>query len=242
MSTERAKATEHSGAALGLHEGIAEAMRLIGRYDAMLNACKPQHLAEYRREHDRLCQLDRAAKVMLHKGRVISPAYREIVTDRDDIERYLQTLTEPVKELHAPNLVTTIGRNFMLDNNMAGSSYTAAYFLGLVSSVSFSAYAAADTMASHAGWLEAGATNAPTYSGARKTTAWSAASAGSKALSAGLVFTFTGSGTVKGCFMNTVSTVDGTTGSLYSAGNFTGGDQPVVNTNTLTVTYTATLT
>lgn len=139
------------------------------------------------------------------------------------------------------NLVTTVGKNYLLDNALAGSSYTAAFFLGLISSVSYSAVAAGDTMASHAGWLEAGATNAPTYSGARKTTAWSSASAGAKALSAGLVFSITGTGTVKGCFMTTVSTVDGTTGTLVSAGLFSGGDQPVVNTNTITVSYSLAL-
>lgn len=139
------------------------------------------------------------------------------------------------------NLVTTVGKNFLLDNGLAGSAYTAAFFMGLISLVSYSAVAVGDTQASHAGWLEAGATNAPTYSGARKTAAWAAASAGSKALSAGLVFTFTGAGTVKGCFLGTGSVVDATSGTLYSAGLFTGGDQPVVSTNTLTVTYTASL-
>jgi hypothetical protein len=142
----------------------------------------------------------------------------------------------------AYNLVTTQGKNNLLDNGLAASAFTAAWYMGLVSSASFSAYSAADTAASHAGWLEAGAANAPTYSGARKTTAWSAAAAGAKALSAGLVFTFTGSGTVKGCFLQSASAVDSTTGVLLSVGNFTGGDQPVVSTNTLTVTYTLTLT
>ncbi len=158
--------------------------------------------------------------------------YTAICRDKDGNELWRQTFD---------NLVTTAGKNFLLDNGLAGSAFTAAFYLGLISSASWSAVNAADTMASHAGWLEAGGTNAPTYSGARKTAAWSAASAGSKSLSAGLVFTFTGAGTVKGCFLTTNATVDGTTGTLYSAGLFTGGDQPVVATNTLTVTYTASL-
>lgn len=140
------------------------------------------------------------------------------------------------------NLVTTQGKNFLLDNGLAGSAYTAAFFLGLISSVGFTAVAAGDTMASHAGWQEAGLAVAPAYSeGTRRTAAWAAASAGSKALSAGLVYTFTGAGTVKGSFLTTVATKDGTTGTLYSAGLFSGGDQPVVATNTVTVSYTASL-
>ena len=140
------------------------------------------------------------------------------------------------------NLVTDQGARLLLDNGLAGSAYTAAFFLGLISSTTFTAVANADTMASHAGWLEAGLANAPTYSEtARRTAAWAAAAGRSKALSAGLVFTFTGIGTVKGSFLTTVATKDGITGSLYSAGLFTGGDQPVVATNTLTVSYTASL-
>jgi hypothetical protein len=140
-----------------------------------------------------------------------------------------------------PNTVLTAGKNAALDAFLAGSGYTAAWYLGLISSTSYSAISAADTASSHAGWLEAGGANAPTYSGARKTAAWAAASAGAKALSAGLVFTFTGTGTVKGCFLATIATVDSTSGTFYSAGLFTGGDQPVVSGNTLTVTYTASL-
>lgn len=143
------------------------------------------------------------------------------------------------------NLLTTVGKNFLLDQALAGSSYTAAEYMGLISSVSYSTVAAADTMASHAGWLEAGSTNIPTYSGTRNTCVWSAAAAGVKALSAGLVFTFTGSGTVQGAFIvggtGAVNTLMSTAGTLYSAGAL-GTPQPVISTNTLTLSYSTTLT
>lgn len=142
-----------------------------------------------------------------------------------------------------PNTVMTIGKNVALDAFLAGAAYTVTGpFMGLISSTSYSAISAVDTMASHAGWLEAGNANAPTYTAPRKTAAWSAASAGAKALSAALAFTFTGSGTVKGAFMvyNTgaVSTIDNTSGTLLSAGLFTGGDRAVVSTDVLNVSYT----
>lgn len=143
-----------------------------------------------------------------------------------------------------PNLLTTLGKNLLLDQGLAGSAYTAAEFMGLISSTSFSTIVAADTMASHAGWLEAGTTNAPTYA-ARLSCAWSVAAAGVKALSAGLVFTFTGSGTVQGGFIvagsGAVATNLSTAGTLYAAGAL-GTPQPVIATNTLTMTYSSTLT
>src|SRR5580765_6775610 len=74
------------------------------------------------------------------------------------------------------NVVQTVGKNLALDTFLAGSAYTVTGpYMGLISSTSYSAVAAGDTMASHAGWLEAGGANAPTYTGNRKTAVWSAA-------------------------------------------------------------------
>jgi hypothetical protein len=144
------------------------------------------------------------------------------------------------------NIVCTVGKNLALDTFLAGSSYTVTGpYMGLISSTSYTAVAAGDTMSSHSGWLEAGGANAPTYTGNRKTAAWSAASAGSKALSAALSYAITGTGTVKGAFMvfgsGAVNTKDDTNGVLWSAGTFTTGDKAVLNGDTLNVNYSSSL-
>lgn len=144
------------------------------------------------------------------------------------------------------NTVVVVGKNQMLDAALAGSAYTVTGpFMGLVSSSGFSAISSADTMASHAGWTEAGNANAPTYSGTRKTAAWSAASSGSKALSAALSFAITGTGTIKGAFLNygsaATNVIDAATGTLFSAGLFTGGDRAVINGDTVNVSYSVSL-
>jgi hypothetical protein len=93
-------------------------------------------------------------------------------------------------------------------------------------------------MASHSTWAECGGTNAPAYSaGTRPAASWAAASAKSKALSTPASFTFSSGGTVKGSFLVTNSTKDGTTGILFSAGLFTGGDKTVAASDTLQVSY-----
>ena len=144
------------------------------------------------------------------------------------------------------NTVCTAGKNLALDTFLAGSAYTVTGpYIGLISSTSYSAIAAGDTQASHAGWLEAGGSNTPTYTGNRKTAAFNAASAGSKALTAALSFAMTGTGAVKGCFLifgsGAVATKDDRGGTLYSAGLFSGGDKTVGNGDTINVNYTASL-
>jgi hypothetical protein len=132
------------------------------------------------------------------------------------------------------NLVVTQGKNDMLDQYFAGISYTAAWYLGLVDGATSPTYAAGNTLASHSGWTEN-----TSYSGNRPAVTWGAASSGSKSTTA-TAFNISGSATIAGAFMCTVAT--GTSGILYSAGNFTGGSRVVASGDTLNVTYTATLT
>jgi hypothetical protein len=132
------------------------------------------------------------------------------------------------------NLVVTVGKNDLLDKYFAGSAYTAAWYMGLVDGASSPTYAAGDTLASHAGWTESTA-----YSGTnRSTVAWNAASAGSKASTA-TSFSINATATIAGALLTVTQVRATTTGVLYSAGSFSGGNRSVANGDTLNVTYTA---
>jgi len=136
------------------------------------------------------------------------------------------------------NLVTTVGKNFTMDT-VLGNTAGGAVVMGLKGT---GTAAVGDTQASHAGWLEVGGTNAPAYTGNRPTPTFSAASSGAKTTSSAVTFAITSSGTVAGCFINIggSSTKDNTTGTLFSAGDFTAGSKTVTSGDTLSVTYTAT--
>jgi hypothetical protein len=137
------------------------------------------------------------------------------------------------------NLVTTVGKNLTLDT-ILGNTAGGAIVMGLKGTGTASV---ADTQSSHATWNEVGLANAPTYSGTRKTPTFSAASSGSKTTSAASSFSITSTGTVAGCFINIggSATIDNTTGTLFSAGDFSSS-KSVVNGDTIAVSYTCTLT
>jgi hypothetical protein len=138
------------------------------------------------------------------------------------------------------NLVVNEGLQSMNTQYFKGSAYTAAFYLGLVTGPgSGTSYAAADTLASHAGWTEF--TN---YSGARKAVTFGSATLADPsviATSSAVSFTISGAGgTVAGAFLCTVSS--GTSGVLFSEADFQSpGDRVVVSGDTLNVTYTFSL-
>lgn len=134
----------------------------------------------------------------------------------------------------ADNIVTTAGANDLLDKYWDLTQPTTKY-MGLVAS-STGVFSTADTMASHAGWTE----STIYTNGARLVPSWSAASAKSKVVSAAVAFSMGSSGIIGGAFMvSTSSAIGSTTGTLYSAGAFTGGPKVVSSGDTLNVTYTA---
>jgi hypothetical protein len=137
------------------------------------------------------------------------------------------------------NIVVNQGLQDMNTKYFVGSAYTAAWYLGLVQGPGASnTYAAGDTLASHAGWPETAA-----YSGSRKAVTFGTATTADPSVisnSASVAsFAMNATVTVAGAFLSSVAS--GTSGILFSVGNFTGGDKFVDSGDTLNVTYTFSL-
>lgn len=125
------------------------------------------------------------------------------------------------------NLVTTAGKTDIIDKYFKGSSYTASWFLGLKGT---GTAAVGDTLASHAGWSEVNP-----YAGNRPAITFGTTSGGSNTATT-VSYSCNGSATVAGAFVASVNT--GTSGTLYSAGDFSGGSKTVSSGDTLNVTLT----
>jgi len=236
-----------ANASTGSTGSLSERLGLTGTYHGVCRGYKDQHKAEYLKEFPRLQAMrSKRDHLLRYTPDFAKSMIAGFLKELQEFEDFMESMTEVKWDQYAPNVVTTVGANLALDTILAGSAYTVTGpFMGLIGAVSYTGVPViADTMASHGTWTEAGTANAPTYTGPRKTISWSAASAKSKSPSSAPVFAITGTGTAKGVFLvygsGAVSTIDNTSGVLYSAGLFTGGDQAVVNTNTLTVTYAAT--
>jgi len=134
------------------------------------------------------------------------------------------------------NLVVNEGLQDLNNKYFKASGYTAAWYLGLITGPgSGTTYAAGDTLATHAGWTED--TN---YTGNRKSVTFGTPSLADPSVlsnsASPAVFNINNTTTVAGAFLCTVAS--GTSGILFSEGDFTGGDKSVANGDTLNVTYT----
>ena len=141
------------------------------------------------------------------------------------------------------NLVVNQGLQDMNSKYFVGAGYTAAWFLGLVQGPgSGTTFAAGDTLASHAGWTELVPGTA--YTGNRQTATFGTATTADPSVIANTAspasFAMLVNGTVvAGALLASVNS--GTSGILFSAGDFTGGDKTVDNGDTLNVTYSFSL-
>jgi hypothetical protein len=138
------------------------------------------------------------------------------------------------------NLVMNGGLANMNGVYFASGSQSTTWYLGLVTGPgSGTTFAAGDTLATHAGWTESTA-----YTGNRKTVTFGAATTANPSVITNSAspssFAINATATIAGAFLCNVAT--GTSGVLFSAGDFTGGDKSVASGDTLNVTYTFSLT
>jgi len=145
-------------------------------------------------------------------------------------------------EADAPNLVVNVGLQDMNSKYFTGSAYTAAWYLGLYGAAASNNPAAGDTMSSHAGWTEVVAYSQATRPACTFGTPTTANPSVATNSASPATFSINGTTTVGGAFLTSNSTKSGTTGTLYSAADFSSpGDRAVVSGDTLSVTYTLSL-
>jgi hypothetical protein len=154
-----------------------------------------------------------------------------------DAQGNLKWSTEPI------NLVVNQGLQDMNAKYFTGSSYTAAWYIGLYGAAASNNPVAGDTAASHPGFTEivpySNATR-PVCTFGTPTTANPSVATNSASPAS---FNINATATVGGAFLISNNTKSGTTGVLFSASDFTApGDRVVASGDTLNVTYTFSLT
>jgi hypothetical protein len=145
-----------------------------------------------------------------------------------------------------PNLVVNQGIQYMascaLTAGATAVTQLTTWYLGLYGAGATNNPAAGDTMASHGGWTEA----VPYSNATRPACTFVAATTANPSVATNsaspAAFTINATATVGGAFLVSNNTKSGTTGTLFSASDFTTGDRSVVSGDTLNVTYTFSLT
>jgi len=142
----------------------------------------------------------------------------------------------PVWRQRFKNMTCLAGINDLLSVYLAGGTQKTTWYMGLIDNATFSGLAASDTIASngHSGWAEA-----TFYSNSVRPT-WTPGSVSGQSVTnpSATVFNINGSGTVRGAFLVSSSTISGTSGILWATGTFSS-PQTVQNGQTLNVTYQA---
>ncbi len=130
-----------------------------------------------------------------------------------------------------------MGANKLLDAGFKTGLASPAWYVGLVDDAGFSAYAAANTMASHIGWSESTAYDEATRQAFVPSTP---ASRATNNTANRAMFTMNATKTIRGAFMVDNATKGGPSGVLYGVGDFNAA-QAVIAGDIVVVGITASL-
>jgi hypothetical protein len=140
------------------------------------------------------------------------------------------------------NLVVNAGLAYMAGTALTSVTQITTWYIGLYGAGASNTPAAGDTMASHAGWTEVTDYSNSTRVAATFVTATTANPSVVTNAASPATFNINGTTTVGGAFLTSGSAKSGTTGTLFSAADFSApGDRSVVSGDIISVTYTFSL-
>lgn len=140
------------------------------------------------------------------------------------------------------NLVVNEGLAYMAGTALTSVAQITTWYIGLYGAGASNTPAAGDTMASHAGWTEVVPYSNATRVAATFVTATTANPSVVTNAASPATFNINATSTVGGAFLTSGSAKNGTTGTLFSAADFSSpGDRSVVNGDIISVTYTFSL-
>jgi hypothetical protein len=145
-------------------------------------------------------------------------------------------------EAEEDNLVVNVGLAYMAGSALTSVAQITSWYIGLYGAGASNTPAAGDTMSSHAGWTEVTAYSQATRVACTFATATTANPSVATNSASVAAFSINGTTTVGGAFLTSGSAKSGTTGTLFSAADFSSpGDRAVTSGDTLNVTYTLSL-
>lgn len=140
------------------------------------------------------------------------------------------------------NLVVNAGLAYMAGTALTSVTQITTWYIGLYGAGASNTPAAGDTMASHAGWTEVVPYSNATRVAATFATATTANPSVVTNSASPATFNINATSTVGGAFLTSGSAKSGTTGTLFSAADFSApGDRSVVSGDIISVTYTFSL-
>lgn len=140
------------------------------------------------------------------------------------------------------NLVVNVGLQYMAGVALTSTAQITTWYIGLYGAGASNTPAATDTASSHIGWTEV----VPYSNATRPAATFVAATNANPSVvtnsASPSTFNINATSTVGGAFLISNNTKSGTTGTLFSAADFSSpGDRSVASGDTLQVTYTFSL-